>query len=182
MISRGAGRGIWSRRSITCPTVCASLYTGTSMEISSGAGRRIGRLVRSTNSFPSCRSWRGHVFHVDVADDRDRPAGRGIIRRLTFRAYDVELFSKDDHFGDLGRQIDGDRFGTHRRDSFDAARTRAAADALDQIVRDGGTPWPRRPASRGCCRASTRRCPRSTTQRPACCALLLRNRCADCAA
>ena len=188
---------------MTCRTVRASLYTGTTIEISSddeASGHwKIGRSADCQNAFVIfdlsnllpicnlrfhfCASRRRRVLHSHVADDRNRAARRRVVRRLAVGAHAPSASRRGcvtsaSSAGSSQR----DRLGADRRDGFDAARARAAADALEQIFGRAGTRSRQPRASAACCRASARRSPAMYDGKcPSSVVPLLQSTCGGCA-
>ena len=162
------------------------------MEISSDDdGSKIGRLVDWSDRVRCCnlsnsiaqpaestnlpifrfvqRSRRGRVLHSHVADDRNRAARRRVVRRpRRRRARTVSFSPRMRDFGELGRKLDSE-IGSVPTGAT-ALTPPGPAPPLMRSSRSSARAelaWRRPRASAACCRASARRCPRCTRQRPA---------------
>ena len=73
-------------------------------------------------------------FQHHVADGGDRPAGtREVVDAV--RTHHRQLLAQHRHLlADVLRQLDDDRLGARRRHGLDAARSGAAADAIEQVL------------------------------------------------
>ena len=86
----------------------------------------------------------GPVLEANIADDRDRPPGR-IEHLLGGPHQDRQSRAHDPHGGQPARDRDADGLALPWSDRLDASRIRPAANLIEQVARQPGTPARPRP-------------------------------------